>query len=658
MTKTLVINGKTVTFDKEKNLLEVIRRAGIELPTFCYYSELSTYGACRMCLVEEETRGIIAACSTPPREGYRIKTHTPQLQAQRKRTLELLLASHHQECTTCNKNSSCKLRELAGKIGITEVRFQEQRKTLPQDTSSPSIIRDPNKCILCGDCVRVCEEVQGVGVLGFAYRGSGATVTPAFNKPLAEVDCVDCGQCAAHCPTGALQIKEDLDQVWEAIYDPNKLVVAQIAPAVKVAFGEAFGLPPGEIATGKVIAALKKIGFDQVYDTSFAADLTVIEEANELRERLERGKPLPLFTSCCPAWVKYVELHYPHLLKNISSCRSPQQMFGSFAREYLQPEGDKELFVVAIMPCVAKKAEAKRPEFAPAGTPQVNAVLTTQELIKMVGTAGIVFSELEEEIFDMPFGFSTGSGQIFGVTGGVTEAVLRDLEVDNVAFTQVRGMAGVREVQVEKDGTMLKAAVVHGLGNAKKFLKRLEEDKEQYHIVEVMACPGGCIGGAGQPCPPDSRTREGRGQGLYQRDQAMQLKRAKDNPIVARLYREWLQEPGSEVAHQYLHTSYHPRKRIKRTELNFFPGVEKIPDGKTTPVEISVCVGTCCYTRGSYDVFQEFYRQIREKNLEDRVILQATFCLENCQESPNIKVGERVIGKVSPADVADILSNI
>jgi NADH-quinone oxidoreductase subunit G len=654
----MYINGQSISFDQEKNLLEVIRKAGIELPTFCYYSELSIYGACRMCLVEEEKRGIMAACSDIPRDGYRIWTHTPALQTQRKRTMELLLANHPRECTVCSRNADCKLREISHKLGVTQIRFGELAGSAPVDSSSASIIRDPNKCILCGDCVRMCEEVQGVGVIGFAYRGSEATVTTAFNKPLAEVDCIDCGQCAAVCPTGALHVKEQMDQVWAAIHDPGKLVVAQIAPAVKVAFGEAFGMQPGEAATGKIIAALKKIGFDQVYDTSFAADLTVIEESFEFSRRLEQGEKLPLFTTCCPSWVKYAELHYPQLLDHLSTCRSPQQMFGALAKSYLRQQTEKDIYVVSIMPCTAKKFEAGRPEFSSEGQPQVDVVLTTQELIKMVETAGIAFGELEEDIFDMPFGFSTGSGNIFGVTGGVTEAVLRNLAVDQVFFKQLRGAAGVKEAQVEKDGHLLKIAVIHGLGNAKTFLDQLGQSDEKYHLVEIMACPGGCIGGAGQPCPPAMKIREKRGKGLYALDRGMQLNLAKDNPIAARMYQLWLKEPGSEEAHRHLHTSYHSRKRIQLAEMTFGDEAPETPPQTDRQAEISVCVGTCCYTKGSYDLFQTFYHAIAERKLEKRVSLQATFCLENCQGSPCIKIGDKIMGQVSQADVADLLSDL
>jgi NADH-quinone oxidoreductase subunit G len=646
----MIINGKIVSFDKEKNLLEVIRKSGIELPTFCYYSELSIYGACRMCLVEEKRKGIMAACSEPPRNGYDILTHTPKLQKQRKNTMELLLANHDRECTTCSKNNDCKLQELSIKLGVDKIRFGKNDEKMPIDDSSPSIVRDPNKCILCGDCVRVCEEVQGIGVIGFAYRGSNAQVTTAFNKCLDEVDCVNCGQCISHCPTAALEIKSEIDKVWEAIYNPKKRVVAQIAPAVKVSFGEAFGLKPGEISTGKLNGALKALGFDLVFDTSFAADLTIMEESKELLDRINKGENLPLFTSCCPAWVKYSELNYPNLLDNLSTCRSPQQMFGAVVKKHFEKaKEEKDIYVVSIMPCTAKKAEAQRPEFSKDRNPDVDAVITTKELVKMVKSAGLVFHEIEESAFDMPFGFTTGAGFIFGVTGGVTEAVLRALNPEKVIYNEVRGLTGTKEFQIELGNKTIKAAIVNGLKNAKDLINKIKAGKAEYHIVEVMACPGGCVNGAGQPTAPHSTTTKLRGDGLYKGDKQMQLVRAKENPIVMDLYKEMLTAPGSHDAHELLHTHYNSRKRIHDMDLAF-EGEEQAP-----AKEIKVCVGTCCYLKGAYEIFQEFHKQLEGK---ENILLNATFCFENCKESPCIKVDGELLGGVTKEDVSKLIKKL
>jgi len=651
--KTLKINGREVGFSNEKNLLEVIRKAGIELPTFCYHSELSIYGACRMCLVEEKKKGLIAACATPPREGMEIKTHTLKLQKQRRMTLELLLAEHDRDCTACDKNGDCRLQELARNLGIEKVRFGKKDKRLPIDDSSSAILRDPNKCILCGDCVRMCEEVQGIGVIGFAYRGSNTVVTPAFNKRIREVDCVDCGQCAAVCPTAAIVVKSNIDKVWKAIHDDEKVVVAQIAPAVRVAFGEAFGLEAGISTENLVVAALKTMGIDKVFDTCFAADLTVMEESEEFTRRLARGEKLPLFTSCCPAWVKFVELNYPSLIDNLSSCRSPQQMFGSFIKNYYARQlglPREKVFVVSIMPCTAKKAEAEREEFTTSGDPDVNAVITTQELIKMVKEAGIVFEDLKEEPFDMPFGFATGSGFIFGATGGVAEAVIRNLAEEVKKFKDVRGLDGIKEARVQKDNREIKVAVVHGLKNARDLLEKIRAGEVDYDLVEVMACPGGCVGGAGQPLPNNLVKRNQRARGLYDNDNRMQLVRAGENPMVKMLYEKWLTAPCSEQSHRYLHTSYRPKRRIEGSDIKF--------SSEKGHMNIKVCIGTSCYLKGSYDIFKAVDKKIKEDKLESRVSLEATFCLENCNGSPCVEVNGKIVDKASKEKICRLIDEL
>lgn len=559
--KYITVNNRKVAFTDEKNVLSIIRKAGIDLPTFCYHSELSTYGACRMCVVEDDRGRIFASCSETPRDGMVIYTNTPRLQHHRKMILELLLASHCQDCTTCHVNGQCTLQELAQQLGVSYVRFENNKPKLPIDESSPSIVIDPNKCILCGDCVRTCEELQGVGVLDFAFRGSNMRVMPAFNKTMAETACVGCGQCRVACPTGAITIKHNIKPIWEALYDPNIRVVAQIAPAVRIAIGDKFGIPKGENSIGKLATALRMMGFDEIYDTNFGADLTVIEEANELLERLQSGENLPLFTSCCPAWVKFCENKHPNLRKHISTCRSPQQMFGALVKEdaRVNKKDDRKTLMVSIMPCTAKKGEILRPEHFTEGEQDVDYVLTTNELSRMIMEAGIRFAELEPEALDMPFGLSSGAAAIFGVTGGVTEAVLRYVvnsskaeDLEKIAFTGIRGLDGVKEASVMVGDREVKIAVVHGLKNADDLMNRIESGEVYYDFVEVMACKRGCIAGGGQPLPIGPRTKQARFEGIYRVDNQAQIKRSNENPIVMSLYDGLLK--GKE--HKLLHNGH------------------------------------------------------------------------------------------------------
>lgn len=561
MSGIMYIDDQRVEFTDEKNVLAVIRKVGIDIPTLCYFSELSTYGACRMCVVENERGGIEASCSMVPRDGMRIKTNTLKLKKHRKMIVELLLAAHCRDCTTCDKNGNCKLAELAKKYGVTNVRFKDTREYQPIDNSSYAIVRDPNKCILCGDCVRVCDEIQGMGILDFANRGSKLLVTPAFGKNLSETKCISCGQCSAVCPTGAITIKSDIDNVWKAIFDEKKRVIVQIAPAVRVAVGEEFGIDDGHNTMGLMVAALKRMGVDHVYDTTLGADFTVVEEAREFLDRLNNGGTFPMFTSCCPAWVKYLENCNPKYLTNISSCKSPMQMFATIIKEYYKkkfPDDKKENVVVSVMPCTAKKMETARDEFVHNGKRDNDFVLTTQELARMIRESGIIFDELETESTGMPLGLGSGAGVIFGTTGGVAEAVVRYCIPDkhtsvlkDIELCGVRGFENVKEASIEVGDRTIKIAVVHGLKEAQKLLKLIENGDVFYHLVEVMSCKGGCVGGAGQPVASSNQKRI-RAKGLYAADRMSQIKRSEENPMVKDIYDEII----GDRAHELLHVSY------------------------------------------------------------------------------------------------------
>ena len=558
MSNFVKIDGIPVEIENEKNLLQVIRKAGIKMPTFCYHTELSVYGACRMCMVENERGMLEAACSTPPRAGGAYLTNTPRLRKYRKMILELLLANHCRDCTTCEDNGACKLQALAKTYHIEGVRFPNTNETPKEDRSSVSIVKDSAKCILCGDCVRMCNEIQNVGAIDFAHRGSNLTISTAFDKPISESPCVGCGQCAAVCPTGAIVVKNDTAKVWVALGDENVRTSVQVAPAVRVAIGKELHLKDGDNSMGKIVAALRRMGFDEIYDTTVGADLTVLEESKEFLERIEKGENIPLFTSCCPGWIRYAEKRHPELLNNISSCRSPMQMFASLIKE--QNKGaEKKMFHVAVMPCTAKKFEGEREEFMTDGELNVDAVLTTQELIRMIKESGVIFEDLEPEACDMPFGTISGAGVIFGVTGGVTEAVLRRVATDksraallDVAKIGVRGTEGIKEFDVPAGDATLKIAVVSGLKNAETVIQRIQAG-EHFDLVEVMACPGGCINGGGQPFV-DADTKAKRGKGLYTADNMSSIRRSEENPIMDAIYKEIVK--GRE--HELLHVHYKP----------------------------------------------------------------------------------------------------
>jgi len=649
------IDGIMVPIEGERNLLELIRKADIELPTFCYHSHLSTFGACRLCICEIEGMGMQTTCTIKPAPGMVVRTNTNEVRQIRKVNLELLLANHDISCPSCARSNNCKLQDLARRLGVTKVRFKKTVKEAPIDNHSWSLIHDPNKCVLCGDCVRVCKEMQSVGAIDFVNRGARTIVGPAFSKSLKDVECVYCGQCVSVCPVGALVPKPETEEVWKAIHNPEKYVVAQLAPAVRVALGEGFGMEPGAVSTGQIVAALKRMGFDQVYDTSFAADLTVFEEATEFIQRKLNNERLPQFTSCCPSWVKFAEQYYPELLPNLSSCKSPQQMFGSVAREVLpkllniKPEN---LVVVSIMPCTAKKFEAKREEFIHDGLADVDHVLTTEGLGRMIHETGLSFAKLKPESFDQPLGFKTGAGVLFGGTGGVTEAVLRFAYEKITGETlieseikQTRSLEGIRTLEMKLGSLDLRLGIAHTLSNARLICDRVLAGKEQYDLIEVMACPGGCIAGGGQPVSFDPDVRQKRIQGIYNVDKQMQLRKSQDNPYVKELYATTLGEIGGHKAHELLHTHYGGRKRITDQVIN-------IRNTNEPQIEVYVCVGTNCYMRGAQDLLKKLSKYVTENKLsdivgfegqEDMVDVKATFCFERCERGPVMRVNGTIL---------------
>ncbi len=567
----VIINGRDVAVEENTSILEAAQKLNINVPTLCHYPDLHINSECRICVVEiEGYRGLKTSCSTPVREGMNIKTNSPKVLNARKTITELILSNHDAKCTSCVRNMSCELQSLANNLGIDENRFENVLHKVEIDDHNPSLVRNANRCIKCGRCVDICKSVQSMHVLDSMGRGHDMEIRPAFGKYLSDEFCTFCGQCANVCPVGAIVEKDNTDVVWQKLHDPNVHVMVQIAPAVRVSIGEEIGLSTGLISNGKLVSAMKHLGFNNVYDTNFTADLTILEEGTELISRIKNGGVLPLMTSCCPGWINLAEQEYPEVLPNISSCKSPQQMFGTLAKTYFANKtgrDPKDIYVVSVMPCTAKKYEAARDEMSADGKhPDVDIVLTTRELGKMFRQMGIDFDHIQDVEFDNPFGITTGAAALFGATGGVTEAALRTVyevvnnePLDNLDFHDVRGLEGIKEADVNLGGTMVKVAVSHSLSNARTLIEEVIAGKSPYAFIEIMACPGGCIGGGGQPYGTTNDVRLERIASTYTIDGAMVYRKSHENPAIKALYKEYLKEPNSKRAHQLLHTEYFSR---------------------------------------------------------------------------------------------------
>ena len=569
---TLTIDSKSVTVPEGTSILEAAKTAGIDIPSLCYLKDINVIGSCRVCVVEvERAKTLLAACVTPVGPGMVVHTNTPKVRASRRMTVELILSDHPYECPTCPRNLNCELQSLAERLGIREVRFTGEREERAVDTSTPAIVRDPNKCILCRRCVSVCEKIQGVEAIGPLGRGMDTVIGPAWGESMAESPCVQCGQCTLVCPVGALYEKDYTNDVWKALQDPTKHVVVQTAPATRIAIGEPFGLPQGSINTGKMVAALRRLGFDKVFDTDFTADLTIMEEGSELLERIKGGGALPVITSCSPGWIKYMEEFYPDLSENVSTCKSPQQMFGALAKTYYAEKmgiDPAKIVVVSIMPCTAKKYECQRPEMNSSGYQDVDYVLTVRELARMIKESGMDFRNLPDDEYDAPLGISTGAAVIFGATGGVCEAALRTVyeiytgkTLDKIDFEPLRGFTGIKTATVDLNGLPVKVAVAHTLANARVILDKVKSGEEQYHFIEIMTCPGGCVGGGGQPIPTDTEIRQKRLAAIYEADRGMPMRKSHENPAVQELYKTYLEKPLGHKSHHLLHTTYRWRPK-------------------------------------------------------------------------------------------------
>ncbi|MDF2566874.1 MAG: hndD [Oscillospiraceae bacterium] len=572
------INGMSLTVPQGSTILEAARLAGIEIPTLCYLKDINAIGACRICVVEVKgARSLVAACVHPVSEGMEITTNSPQVLKSRKLTLELILSTHDRKCLSCVKSGDCELQSLCKSMGVDdELKYEGECPTYDIDDSAVHMYRDNNKCILCRRCVAACSNLQTVSVIDTVNRGFNTQIASAFEVGLSETSCVSCGQCIVACPTGALAEKDDTQKVLDAIADPDKHVIVQTAPSIRVTLGEAFGMPVGTNVKGKMVAALRRLGFDEVFDTDFAADLTIMEEANEFLTRVKNGGKLPLITSCSPGWVKFCEYYYPDFIENLSSCKSPQQMFGAIAKTYYAKKmglDPKDIYVVGVMPCTAKKFEVGREFENAADVPDVDVAITTRELSRMINRAGIIFNSLPDEEFDPALGSSTGAAVIFGATGGVMEAALRTAvesltgeKLQKLDFDDVRGTQGIKEATYNVAGMDVKVAVASGLSNARKLLDDIKAGKADYHFIEIMGCPGGCVNGGGQPIQSASvknfvDLQAERAKTIYAEDQQLPIRKSHENPVIKEIYDEFLEKPGSHKAHEVLHTKYIARKR-------------------------------------------------------------------------------------------------
>jgi iron-only hydrogenase group A len=599
---TVTIDNIKVEVPKNYTVLQAAKEVGIDIPTLCYLKGINEVGACRVCLVEVERKGLQASCVYPVSDGMVVRTNTKKVREARKTTVELILSNHDRECLTCDRNRSCELQKLAEELHIEDIPFEGEREVKPIDNFSYSIVRDPNKCILCGRCVNVCKKVQGIGILDFTDRGIKTEVAPAFKWSMADVPCIYCGQCIVSCPVAALKEKDNVEKVWDALEDPDLHVVVHTAPSVRAALGESFGLPIGTRVTGKMVAALKRMGFDKVYDTNFGADLTIMEEGHELLNRLQNGGTLPMITSCSPGWVRYCEFNYPEFLDNLSTCKSPQGMMGAIIKSYYAKKHNidpKKICVVAVMPCTSKKTEAERPELNEGtGLQDNDIVISTRELAKMIKQARIDFINLEDGKFDQDLlGEYTGAGVIFGATGGVMEAALRTVadkiegkDLQDIEYKDVRGIEGIKEAAVTLGGKEVKVAIAHGTANAGKLLDKIKAGEADYHFIEVMACPGGCVNGGGQPhvsarVKMDVDIRVERAKALYEEDELLEKRKSHKNEDIIKLYEDYLGEPNSHIAHKLLHTHYQAREK--------FP-TEKETGCSCAEAASSKDCGSCC----------------------------------------------------------------